>query len=760
MAIYHPETTPQTYSLSPRMKKLKERDLFLRTHKKRELLAPNPEFLIYHWSGECEAFAPATGEKAPPSDQVISFGDHSCRVDTGKPFPYVAQMPSKVSGFEYSEYNFAVDYAFFLDHCQINVFPNELIVGEQNWQLDEARLYEYPAECQALGFEARKVGAGGFSLAHTCPDLNIGMTLGWSGVLDKIRKNRDRFISYHNQKSVDYLNGSELIVEAIMRYLQRHADKANELYESECDPAQKELYRQVADNCHAIAVGPPQTFTQGLLWLNMFYVVERMNGHGNGYGRPDQFLYPLFRKSMDSGEITHEKACELVAELYLKNARYLSVGGRNRDGSDAVNELSWVMIEAYDMVGGYNHLGVMWHSDIDKDFYRYSCEVLARRKAGTPTLVNYDCMKQSELFNGISEDLASNVSYSGCQWYCCVGNEYNDQDVNCIVLIQPMQRAIKRCIDENISDFDGFWKVYDDEVNITADALAALKNAQYKWQHKVWPEMVASTMMHGPIERGRDMTDFRAVDVNFTSVNVLGVPNVVDSIFAIKKLVFEDGQYSLKELQDALDSDWAGNEPMRQRFLHAHKFGNDMDDVDEIAVKVSEHIRAVLESKRNIKGFYFRPSLFQFMGHTYAGPYMGATPDGRHADEFLAHGMNPMHGRNTEGISATANSLCKIDLSRYQGGSLQIELNPVSEETKANLPAFIDRFSRAFFNMNGVQINLNNVDLQELKNAMSDPANPAYQDIVFKVTGYSAHFVMMDRKLQEEFVNRVNYVDL
>lgn len=669
-------------------------------------------------------------------------------------------MPSKVGKFEYSEYNWAVDYAFFLDHHQVNVFENEIIVGEQNWQLDEARLYKYPQECQDLGFAARKLGAGGFSLAHTCPDLSIGMDLGWSGILEKIVTSRKKFERFHNQKSVDYLRGSELVVKAIMRFLQRHADKALELMEKETNPEQKELYRQVHENCHAIAVGAPQTFVQGLQWLNMFYVVERMNGHGNGYGRFDQFMYKLYCKDIDAGILTHEKAVELVAELFLKNARYLSVGGRDRDGKDATNELSWVVLEAYDLVGGYNHLGVMWHSDMDPKFFRYACEVLAHRKAGTPTLVSYDTMQQSELFSGISEEDCWNVSYSGCQWYCCVGREYNDQDVNCIVLIQPMQRALKRCMEKKINDFDGFWRFYDEEVNRTADALVEMKNAQYRWQHKVWPEMITSTCMHGPIERGRDMTDFGGVNVGYTSVNILGVPNVIDSIYAVKKLIFEDKRYTLEQLQEALDNDWKDNEPMRQRFLNANKFGNNLDDVDEIAVKVSEHIRLVLESKRNIKGFFFRPSLFQFMGHTYAGPYMGATPDGRHGDEFLAHGMNPMHGRNTNGITATANSLCKIDLSRYQGGSLQIELTPASAETTQNLPEFIDRFARTFFKMNGVQINLNVVDLEELKKAMDDPKNPAYQNIVVKVTGYSAHFVMMDRKLQEEFVSRVNYVEL
>ena len=750
----------QNFAVNQRMKNLIARNRELALGKKRELLAPNPEFLIYHWSGECEAFAPASGELAPPKEQVISFGDHNCRVETGKPYPYADQMPSKTGKFEYSEYNWAVDYAYFLDHSPVVIHPDELIVGEMNWQLEEARLYKYPEECQRLGFEARKVGAGGFSLAHTCPDLGIGITLGWSGILEKIRKNRAKFESYGNQKSAEYLAASDLVVSAIIRYIDRYAKEAKKRGKAEVDREQKLLYERIADNGKALAVGPPQTFEQGIQWINFFFVVERMNGHGNGYGRFDQFMYALYEKGIMDGSLTRETARELIAEQYLKyGASYFSFGGRNEKLEDATNELSWVALEAYDMLGGYNHLGVMWHADMDPAYFQYACEVVARHGAGTPTLVNYDVLRASELYSGFSEEDAWNVCYSGCQWYCSVGKEYQDQDVNCIVLIQPMQRAMKNCVQKNLTTFEEFWEEYDKEVHVSADALVALKNSQYLWQHKVWPEMITSTCMHGPIEKGKDVTDIGAVNNNYTSVNILGVPNVIDSIYAMKKLIFEERMYTMEELLDALERDWEGQEVMRQRFLNVDKFGNDLDDVDRMAVKVSEHIREVLESKRNIKGFFFRPSLFQFMGHTYAGPFMGATPDGRHKDEFLAHGMNPMPGRNQNGISATANSLCKIDLRHFQGGSLQIELTPIVTQTLGDTARFINHFSRVFFQKHGVQINLNIVDLKELKKAMDDPENPKYQDIVVKVTGYSAHFVAMDRKLQEEFVSRVNYVE-
>lgn len=746
------------FYVNERMKKLVDRSNNLSLSGKRTLYAPNPEFLIYHWSGECEAFAPITGEMAPPKEQLISFGDHSCRIDNGKPFPFADQMPSKVEGFEMTQMNWAKDYAFFLDHSPAEIYENEIIVGEFHWQLDEARLYKYPQECQELGFAARQLGAGGFSHGHTCPDLSIGLELGWTGILQKIRENKAKFKRFENKKSVEYLEASEVVVEAIIRHIEKYSRRAWELYEKETDSEQKELYRRVAENCHVLTQGPPLTFEQGLQWVYLFITVERMCCHGNGYGRIDQFMYDLYRKDMDNGSLTRDEARNLLAELYLKYGTYYSVGGRNEKLEDATNELSWVAVEAYDMVGGYSHLGVMWHSDIDKDFYRYACEVVARHGSGTPTLVSYDTMRESELFSGVSEEDAWNVSYSGCQWYCVVGKEHQDQDINCIVLVQPMQRAMKNCIDKNIEDFEGFWKEYEKEVNATVDALVALKNAQYAWQPLVWPEMVISTCMHGPIEKGRDVTDTHVVNNNYESVNLLGTPNVIDSMYAMKKLVFEQKRYTMEELQDALDHNWEGKEEMRQRFLHADKFGNDLDEVDEMAVRVTEQIRENLERKHNIKGFHFRPSLNQYMGHVYAGQIVGATPDGRKAEEFLAHAINPMHGRNTNGLSATSNSITKINLTHFQGAAFQIELEPAATKTIGELSKYVDDFSTSYFKRSGIQINLNIVDLKELEKAMDDPHNPKYRDICVKVTGYSAHFVTMGRKLQEEFVARVNYM--
>jgi len=743
-----------------RIQALIDRRLQLVIEKKRDLYCDNAEFLVYHWSGKAATFSPATGEQSSDSTMRINIGDHNARVDNGLAFPYSDQMPSKSINYELTAQNWARDYAFFVDHSPVEIYANELIIGEFHWQLDEARLFKYPEEQRIKGFLAQELGAGGISFTHTTPDLSIGLKLGWGGLLNKIRKYQKIYEKNNEIEKLNYLEASEQVVLAIQRFIQRHAETAQEKAIQETDIQQKLRYETISKICQSIVTEAPNNYHSAVQWIWFFQIVERMHGHGNGYGRIDQLLIEYYQKDISEKIIDRQMARELLGEMFIKYGSYMAFGGRDKDGKDATNEMSWIGLESYDMVGGINHFGVMWHKDIDKKYFRYSCDVLARHGCGVPILVNYDVIKASEIRSGYKENDAWNVSYSGCQWYCGVGSEYNDQDVNSLVLVQPMQRAIKEAIKSKKISFESLWNLYCNEVDKTANALVEFKNETYKWQHKVWPEMVTTLCMHDCIEKGKDCTDIGAVRYNFTSVNVLGVPNVSDSFVAIKKLVFGTKKYTLNQLQEAIDTNWSGNELMRLDFLNAPKFGNNDNEADEMAVIVSEQIREVLESKKNIKGFNFRPSLFQFMGHTYAGPMLGATPDGRKAHEPLAHGMNPMHGRNKKGLGATMLSFTKLDFTKYQGGSFQIELQPSFFRSGVNRAQLLDAFAISYFENGGVQINFNLVDLETLKAAMKDTKNPDYADINVKVTGYSSHFVTMDRKFQEEFIERVNYASL
>jgi pyruvate-formate lyase len=684
------------------------------------------------------------------------LGDHACWILNG-PFPQLDQLPSRVNGYEATGESWGRDYAFLVDHFPAEINPDERIVGQFHWEMHMVRQYEWPDSVREVGKWAMELGAWGYSSGHTCPDLAIGLSQGWSGILERIKTSREKYLQLDNPPKAAYLHGLQMMCESTIRFIQRHADKARELAETETDPWQKQTYLRIAECCAHIALHPPRTYYEGVQWIHFAILMDRTVGHGNGYGRLDLYLIDLYRKSRAAGELTDEEAREYLSEMFLKlRGHFFSMGGRDAELKDATNEMSFVILEAYDLIGDYNNLGVMWHPDINRDFYNYACDVLARHGESIPVLVNYDLMREAELRSGIPEEDAWKVVYSGCQWFCIPGKEFCDQDVNSLSVLQPMKRAIARAIEEAINDFQSLYAIFEEELLVTAKALRTFKNSQFELLGDLWPEMATSMMSHGPIERGIDMVDNGGVDYQYTSVNILGIPNVADAFHALKKLVFEGRMYSLAEVKQATDTNWEGREAMRQRFLNQDKFGNDLDEVDALFVRITESLARILNGLDNLRGQCFRPSLFHFQGHL-SPEVTGATPDGRLAHEYLAHGINPQVGRAVEGLFPTANSLAKVDQRKFQGGPLQVEMQPRFFDGKEEVWKYIRDFSEVFFKKGGIQINLNIMDLDKLHDAMEHPENPEYQNIIVRVTGYASRFICLSHDYQKEFVERMNF---
>jgi formate C-acetyltransferase len=684
------------------------------------------------------------------------LGDHACWIHIG-PFPQLDQLPSRVDGYEATGESWGRDYAFLVDHFPVEIHRDERIVGEIHWEMHMVRQYQWPESVKEVGRWAAELGASGYSSLHTCPDLAIGLSQGWGGMLERIKASRQKYIELDNPAKASYLHGLQMICESVIDFIQRHADRARELAAEETDAWQRKTYRRIAACCDHIARHPPRTYYEGVQWIHFAVMMDRVVGHGNGYGRLDRYLIDLYRKSKAAGELSDAEAREYLAEMFLKlRGQFFSLGGRDAELQDATNEMSFVVLEAYDLIGDYNNLGVMWHPDIDPDFYAYACDVLARHGESIPVLVNYDLMREAELRSGIPEEDAWKVAYSGCQWFCIPGKEYCDQDVNSLNLLAPMKRALAGAVEGGVEDFEAVYALFEEELTTTAQALRTWKNAQYELLGSLWPEMFTSMNSHGPIERGIDMVDNRGVDYQYTSVNILGIPNVTDALHAIRKLVFEQGRYTLAEVQAATATNWEGREPMRQRFLNQDKWGNDRDEVDALFVRVTESLARILEQQINLRGQHFRASLFHFQGHVTPERH-GATPDGRLAQEYLAHGINPQVGRATHGLLATANSIAKVDQRKFQGGTMQIELQPRFFDGKEDMGSYIRNFSEVFFRKGGIQINLNIMDLKKLRDAMDHPENPAYQNIIVRVTGYASRFICLSRAYQKEFVERMNY---
>jgi len=184
---------------------------------------------VYQWSKGSTSFSPETGQMAIDANERINLGDHNCRVGIGKPFPFTAEMPSAKNGLKNDPVNWADDFVFFIAHSPAEINPGERIVGEFHWQLDEARKLIYPDEIDAYGLRAMDAGAGGSSLTHTCPNLEIGLRLGWKGLLAKVQAARKNPQVTASPERLHYLDAAETVCRAVMGFIRAHADKARRL---------------------------------------------------------------------------------------------------------------------------------------------------------------------------------------------------------------------------------------------------------------------------------------------------------------------------------------------------------------------------------------------------------------------------------------------------------------------------------------------------------------------------------------------------
>lgn len=288
---------------------------------RRNLYTADTTQLVYHWTDKSNGIVPQTGEWSYPVETNLSLGDHACRVDIGAPFPKYDEVPSHVDGYEETPENFARDYAFLLEHSPAEIHPDESIVGEFHWEMNEIRKYYFGDKVHELGRQVRKLGAGGTSHGHTCPDYSIGLSQGWGGILRRIEESLAMYTRLGQERKAQYLRGAKITCEAIIRYIEKHAEKARTLAAQAEDPEQKALYELIARDCAHIAAAPPETYHQAVQWLQFAIMTDRMVGHGNGYGRLDLYLGEFYRRDVARGVLTRPAGAGISGGILLKGAR-------------------------------------------------------------------------------------------------------------------------------------------------------------------------------------------------------------------------------------------------------------------------------------------------------------------------------------------------------------------------------------------------------------------------------------------------------
>ena len=628
-----------------------------------------------------------------------------------------------------------------------------------------------------------------YGIGHFTMDHPRVLKLGLSGIIAEAQER-------YNALTPEERPGDKgLFYDAVMRSLRatirfanRYAHAAASLAEAEADPDRAEELRTIARVCRRVPEHPAETFHEAVQCVYFIHLVAQIESGGNSIslGRIDQILYPYYMADKQAGRITPEQARELLSLLFIKTneiwnileeayipggegvegktTQNVTVGGVGADGEDATNELSYIGLDAFaDVRTVQPNFGVRLGPNAPEDFFR---RAVAYAIDEVPLhLFNDEVVIESLQRAGHTLEDARNYGVVGCLEPNAQGKSFGSTFAVQFSGVKCLEFALSNGIDNifgyqsgiesgdpaGFTSFADVWSAYGAQVSHFVRQMARGMAALDQAIAELVPSPFASVMIDGPMEKALDLTRGGAT-YNSTGVQLIGFSNVVDSLYAVSKGVFEDGVMSVGELASCLAEDWDGAEDRRTHFLYKiPKYGNDDDEVDAMAAKALDHFCDELLKHKNYRGGAFWPGVFTVGFHVAMGAFAGASADGRHAGDVLGNGITPTNGCAIGGPTAALNSVTKLPLTRiHNGANLIMRFNASSLK-----PQILMALVQAYFRRGGFQVQFNMIDSATLRDAQAHPEK--YRDLVVRVSGYSALFTGLSEIAQNEIISRMEY---
>ena len=567
-----------------------------------------------------------------------------------------------------------------------------------------------------------------------------------------------------------------ILLEAAQRHILRYAALAETLA-TVCDEApRREELRKIAEISRHNAQHKPQTFWQAcqLFWYMNVILQYESNASSLSIGRFDQYMLPFYQASLSQGE---EPAFlkEILESLWVKcndvvllrstsSARYFAgfptgytalLGGLTENGRSAVNVLSFLCLDTYQSVQlPRPNLGVRVNEPIDRPFLLKTAETI-RLGTGIPQIFNDEVVVPAFLNRGVSLEDARDYAVVGCVELSIPGKTYGLHDIAMFNLLKVMEIAMQENEGNAALSYEGLLEHIRAKINHYIALMIEGSNI-CDIGHRDWaPVPLLSSFINHCLEAGKDITDGGA-RYNFSGVQGIGIANLSDSLHALKGLVFEQQRLSFDELLAVLKANFATPEgkKIRARLIgRFEKYGNDVDDVDNISAELLRHYCKEVEKYRNPRGGQFTPGSYTVSAHVPLGAVVGATPDGRFAGEQLADGgLSPMLGQDMQGPTAVLKSVSKLDNYLLSNGTLlNVKFTPATLEGDAGLQKLAD-FLRAFTQLKLQHIQFNVVNADTLREAQQRPQD--FAGLVVRVAGYSAFFVELSKEIQDDIIRR------
>jgi pyruvate formate-lyase/glycerol dehydratase family glycyl radical enzyme len=629
---------------------------------------------------------------------------------------------------------------------------------------------------------------------HTVLDDKI-YKMGMKDFKGKINESLESLDFYNDPQAYDKreeLKSMEIAADALIAFAKRYSDKLIEAAQHENNQTRKDELETMSGICERVPLNAPKTFWEALqyYWFVHLGVITELNTWDSfNPGRLDQHLYPFYKSDIESGLLDKEGAKILLQAFWVKfnnqpappkvgvtskesntytDFCLINLGGVNEEGEDAVNEITYLILDVIEEMGLLQPSSMVQISKKNPNQLVQRALDIIKTGYGQPSLFNTDAIIQEMLRQGKSIVDARNGGASGCVETGAFGKEsyiltgyFNLTKILEITLnngFDPRtgkQIGIQTGDPKSFQSFEELIEAYKKQINHFVDIKIKGNVIIERLYAEYLPAPFMSLLIDDCITKGKDYNDGGA-RYNSSYIQGVGIGTTTDSLTAIKYNVFDKKKFSMEEFLNALNKNFEGFENIRDLLLNeTPKYGNDNDYADDALKTIFEIYFSAIDGRPNTKGGHFRINLLPTTSHVYFGSVTGATPDGRLAGVPLSEGISPVQGADVNGPTAVLKSAAKIDHLRTGGTLLNQKFSPQIFEGEDSIVKIV-ALIRAYFKMNGHHIQFNVVDAETLREAQKHPEN--YRDLIVRVAGYSDYFVDLTPELQEEIIKRTEHM--
>jgi pyruvate formate-lyase/glycerol dehydratase family glycyl radical enzyme len=589
----------------------------------------------------------------------------------------------------------------------------------------------------------------------------------------------------------EQLRAMRISAEALMRFAERHAERARALAAHVEDPARREELERIAEVCTRVPSHAPRDFWEALqyYWFVHLGVTRELNTwDAFSPGHLDQHLWPFYRKGLDDGTLTRERAEELLQCLWVKfnnqpappkvgvtaeesgtytDFAQINLGGLLADGADAVSELTFLLLDVVEEMRLLQPSASVQVSKKSPDRFVTRAARIIRTGFGQPSVFNSDLIVEELVRQGKTIADARAGGASGCVEVGAFGKEayiltgyFNMPKVLELTLHNGVDPRTGRRIGLETGDparfatFDELFAAYQRQLQHFVDVKIRGNNVIERLYATYMPAPFLSLVTDDCIANGRDYHDGGA-RYNSTYIQGVGLGTMTDAMTALRYHVFERKSLTMAQLLEALTANFAGHERVQQLLWNkTPKLGNDDDYADAVMVRLFDAYFDAIDGRPNTRGGQYRINLLPTTVHVYFGSVVGATPDGRRAAAPLSEGISPVQGADRHGPTAVLKSMAKMDHVRTGGTLLNQKLTPALVAGDEGLARLV-QLVRTYFRLDGHHIQFNVVDAATLRAAQEHPDQ--HRDLIVRVAGYSDYFCDLSRALQDEIIARTEH---